>query len=1035
MRAIILAFAISLCGAIAAGEPQPEPESLGLHGNVMAQAERRAAAVEGGGAYARVGRAPVGSLVAKSAGSDAEPGRVLGLRTLEVSAALDGLCARTTIKHVFFNATDSLLEGVFNFTLPPGAAVDRFAMTIVSENDLMEGSLVDAGQAHQVYDTLVFGRAVDPGILEWTGANTFRATIFPIPAQRSKTIVISYLQPLRLALGAAGRHELRYQYPIDAKSVSASEIVFEAQVTPPAGASVEASPRMESSSDNGGGRRYACRFPPGSAAPDEVSLAMFWPAGAAGKTAESAPPVVLQAHRDARAGESGEGCLALALPPPSASRPPAAAGPSDVVFMLDTSASRTPAQLAACAEMVESVLRAMKPGDRFAIVLFDILPRGFSEDFVPVNPDTSARAARFLSQQHPLGATDVAAACEAVKDAWLAKAGKNVCVVYAGDLRATYGVTAPAALREKAQAALGDCRIIPAYFGAGASANAKQTGCEDMADFFGAEALDLAALSTREGGEVLAARISSPAWRNVSLWLEYADGTRLDIAAPRELEIGLGLTALARYARPGRARVHFSAELQGEKAAGAWEVDLPASEPLNAGLRKLLARQDIGHCESRRMAAEAAALAKANNLLSRATAFLVLESEKMYAEFHIQRGQPRQREELRSRMLAAAPVPRAPELKDAPPAGPPADLSGVKLLSAKQLSRQMNATREVGGVMMKFTSRGIEVPARQKPTEAPLLPQQCLERRLKLTSLIAAERGLPLEPEIVYPLLWLNVLDARAGNSPRESAWLISQAQPEKAPGSWGRGANAVSRRDLVCEKLRHPVKPTVWTLSASGKAVEIEGHLLAHELFASLLAGKSPAHLRDAGDSEINRAATTQRKFVYDLRGAAPERLAAAWNFLAQVMLAEGRPQPAGECAERAVQALGSSRNTALVLDCRLTAALAAQLGFDGSKAAEHFQALLENQAALPAPCVTKISRLVVENLWSAQEFGRATKLLESWCKISEQPHLLVLARAYLEQDRRLDAIRALSSLVETKPELAKLYPQPSDFLNALKP
>ncbi|MEY3013770.1 MAG: hypothetical protein RIT45_2505, partial [Pseudomonadota bacterium] len=100
-------------------------------------------------------------------------------------------------------------EGRFAITLPPKAAISRFAMKI--SGSWMEGEVVEKQRARQVYEDFLHRRQ-DPAILEQDAGNTFRARVFPIPPSGDKEIVVSFSQeradpkePLRLALRGLGK--------------------------------------------------------------------------------------------------------------------------------------------------------------------------------------------------------------------------------------------------------------------------------------------------------------------------------------------------------------------------------------------------------------------------------------------------------------------------------------------------------------------------------------------------------------------------------------------------------------------------------------------------------------------------------------------------------------------------------------------------------------------------------------------------------------------------------------------------------------
>ncbi|RPI77803.1 MAG: hypothetical protein EHM42_13530, partial [Planctomycetaceae bacterium] len=101
--------------------------------------------------------------------------------------------ARTEIEESFVNHTDQRLEGVFTFPLPADASISGFGMWI--GNELVEADVVEKQRAREIYETILAEKR-DPGLLEWTGGNLFKARVFPIEAHSEKRIKISYTQVL-----------------------------------------------------------------------------------------------------------------------------------------------------------------------------------------------------------------------------------------------------------------------------------------------------------------------------------------------------------------------------------------------------------------------------------------------------------------------------------------------------------------------------------------------------------------------------------------------------------------------------------------------------------------------------------------------------------------------------------------------------------------------------------------------------------------------------------------------------------------------
>ena len=97
----------------------------------------------------------------------------------KVSVDIRDQIARTVIEESFVNHTNAELEGVFHFPLPQDASISGFGMWI--GNNLVEADVVEKQRAREIFETIKRERR-DPGLLEWSGGNIFKARVFPIPA-------------------------------------------------------------------------------------------------------------------------------------------------------------------------------------------------------------------------------------------------------------------------------------------------------------------------------------------------------------------------------------------------------------------------------------------------------------------------------------------------------------------------------------------------------------------------------------------------------------------------------------------------------------------------------------------------------------------------------------------------------------------------------------------------------------------------------------------------------------------------------------
>ena len=115
------------------------------------------------------------------------------LQELSMDILVMGQTAVTTMEMTFYNPNDRVMEGEFEFPLSNGQEVSRFALDI--DGKLHEGVVVDKALGRQAFEDIA-RRNVDPGLLEKTEGNNFRARVYPMPAQGVRRILIAFEQEL-----------------------------------------------------------------------------------------------------------------------------------------------------------------------------------------------------------------------------------------------------------------------------------------------------------------------------------------------------------------------------------------------------------------------------------------------------------------------------------------------------------------------------------------------------------------------------------------------------------------------------------------------------------------------------------------------------------------------------------------------------------------------------------------------------------------------------------------------------------------------
>jgi len=118
----------------------------------------------------------------------------LKLSSLKVDVKIIGNFATTTYDMKFYNELDRILEGELAFPLGEGQSVSNFAMDV--NGKLREAVIVEKELARVAFENTI-RQKIDPGLLEKTEGNNYKARVYPILPKKYKQIVITYEQELR----------------------------------------------------------------------------------------------------------------------------------------------------------------------------------------------------------------------------------------------------------------------------------------------------------------------------------------------------------------------------------------------------------------------------------------------------------------------------------------------------------------------------------------------------------------------------------------------------------------------------------------------------------------------------------------------------------------------------------------------------------------------------------------------------------------------------------------------------------------------
>jgi len=589
-----------------------------------------------------------GTLRARRPGAAADSDQALRLVDHQVQVRVQGMMARTDIEESFVNDTPHELEGVYTFTLPPGAQVAH--MSLLVDGVWEEGSMLDRERAEKIWRGVIReatpqqrrteqleyiwvpGPWDDPAILSWMQGNTFELRIFPIPGRGERRIRIAYTEVLPAIPG--GR---RYTYPLpsaDGGGVKAERFAFDMRVGGELVADdVQVSNYALGRRAEADGVRLDAEIPRFVPSGD---LIVDVPDLAAGV------PMRAWAYQPAADGdeERDEAYALLALRPEVPHR--FSRDPLHVVFLVDTSYSVQAIRLERAARLVGELTRSLGPAHRVLTLACATTCASIGPRFAPATDELAAELSDRLKRREAIGATRLTAAFEAAREA-AREAGVapgELRVIYLGDGVNTVGELDPGRLRAQARDALGGARLTTVGLGGEVDA-ALLRGL--AADSRGAWVDHESAGSVRRAAGQVLARLWGEPVTDVSVTLP-AGLERLAPGAPAVLWPGEEHLLTARMTRPDVAgEVVVEGTLAGVPWEARYRVRLEATDAQgNAFVPRLWAEQRIDALEARDEDArdEIVALSIGHHVLSRHTSLLVLESPAMARAFGVEQTRP-----------------------------------------------------------------------------------------------------------------------------------------------------------------------------------------------------------------------------------------------------------------------------------------------------------------------------------------------------------------------------------------------------------
>lgn len=388
-------------------------------------------------------------------GDAAQPDpKILSLDEMEIAIRIDNGVARVSVRQIFASHRSGNLEGTYIFALPGRATVSDFAVWdgVVR----LPGVILERKRAEEIYENLKM-QQIDPGLLqvgergsdEARRTAVFSARIVPIPGHGTKRMEIEYhesipvenlaslfalpLRPDAYHALTAGRLKISFELH------SAHALREFQQVGAVYGMKIsEQTPHLVRGAFEGRDvsltEDFAVRYALDPARADTLEVLTY-------RNPDLGTPAPDTTTPEPKGREPGFFQASALLGTGASNGTGSQNGggrPRTVVILFDVSLSMQWEKLERSFQALETLLRGLRPADRFNLVLFNTEVKSSSPAPVAADRPAIERALGFVRTSHLRGGTNLQAALDAGL-AQATQAGGESYVVLLSDGGATRG--------------------------------------------------------------------------------------------------------------------------------------------------------------------------------------------------------------------------------------------------------------------------------------------------------------------------------------------------------------------------------------------------------------------------------------------------------------------------------------------------------------------------------------------------------------------------------------------------------------------
>ncbi|MDF1843948.1 MAG: VIT domain-containing protein [Rubripirellula sp.] len=551
-----------------------------------------------------------------------QSGFLYDVTKLEIDASIRGQVAEVQVAQTFHNCSGRTMQVKFVFPLPYDGAVDQ--MTFLVDGEELEGRLVEADQARQIYQSYV-RRSQDPALVQWIGTGMFQTQVFPVPAGAERTVSLRYTQLCRR--NGTSVDWLLPLSPTKFTTQPIGEVAIRGRIRSETRIGNLYSPSHEIEIERDGDQVARFAYQAKKEVPKR-DFRVLWDTG------DSPVQLSVLTHR---ADSEKDGYFMLMVQPkfPEVTSAERRAG-KNVILVMDKSGSMRGEKIDQARRAASYVVRRLKNRDRFTLINYDSRVETFRSELADADKATRKDAEEYIDSMLAGGSTNID---EALKQTLRMAEGADgpLYVVFMTDGQPTVGEKNAMKIAANAKQRLGEgVRLFS--LGVGHDVNSRLL--DKLAS------ICLGQTSYVRPGEPLDDvisrlydRIGAPALTNAKLRLT-VDGKEGRVrqiypADMYDLFSGDQLVIVGRYRKHGALKVELSGDFLGTEQKYVFEDELPkvTGSGNNVFVERLWATRRIGEIideidlegENKELVDELIALSKRHGILTPYTAYLAEE--------------------------------------------------------------------------------------------------------------------------------------------------------------------------------------------------------------------------------------------------------------------------------------------------------------------------------------------------------------------------------------------------------------------------